>query len=149
MDPIPTNQEAAVSIFEDQYDRQSLMQELKQGTIKTQKSIFIIGGIFLVTDLLALSKANLLHGDNITYMVLVPMLYAGLGFLAKFKPLLSIILATLLFIGIISMSMIAFGAASIMNGLIMKVVIIYFILTGFRNANHAESARKKLEVFQQ
>lgn len=144
---ISNQEDVNTSIFENAYDRDILLDDLKYGTSKTQKSILIIGAIFLVSDFISLSNAHLLQGNNIIYMLLIPLMYAGLAFLAKFKPLLAIILATVLFTGIISMSIIAFGVATILNGLIMKAVIVYFILTGFRNANDAESARKKLEIF--
>lgn len=108
---------------------------------KTKKSIWYIGGIFLVTDLLALSKANVLNATNLVFVMIIPLLYAGIGFLARTRPMIAMILATVLFVSILSLSVFSYGTGVLLNGFFLKIFMVYFIVTGFMAAKKAEEAR--------
>jgi hypothetical protein len=135
------------SVFDNGYEKEVLLDNWTSGLQKTMKAIFFIGVILLLSDLLALSMANALNGNTIIYILVVPLAYAGLGLLARKKPLLAIVIATLVFAAVISLNIYAFGARSIISGLLVKAFIIYFILTGFNHAREAEKARKDLALY--
>lgn len=90
------------------------------------KAIFVIGAILLFSDLLALSMANTLNGSSIIIVFIAPLFYAGLGVLARTKPLPSIIIASVLFLAIITINIYAFGTKSLLSGLIIKAFVVYF-----------------------
>lgn len=147
MQTAPNQDVTGVSIFQNENDKDILMDDWKYGTSKTRKTIFIIAIIFLLSDLLFLSNAGLLNSTTFVFAMIVPLLFAGTGMLAAKKPLLAIILATLLFIGINALTIATNGTPTLLYGWLMKAVMIYFILTGFRHARDAELARKQLILY--
>ena len=145
MQTAPNQDVTQVSVFHNEQEKDLLIQDWNYGSSKAKKSIFIIAGIFLANDLLALSTAGLLNSTNFVFAMLVPLLFAGIGMLASRKPLLAMILASILFIGIHVLTFITNGAPTILYGWLMKAVMIYFIINGFRHAMEAEAARKKMD----
>lgn len=137
----------APSIFENDYDKEVFLDNWKSGSLKTMKAIFAIGAILLFSDLLALSMANTLNGSSIIIVFIVPLIYAALGVFARTRPLLSIIIASVLFLAIIAINIYAFGTKSLLSGLIIKAFVVYFILTGLNHAREAEAAKKKLDAY--
>ena len=53
------------SIFENPYEREVLLDNWKSDSGKTMKAIFIIGGIILISDLLALFAADSINNTNL------------------------------------------------------------------------------------
>ena len=125
-------------------DKKTMIDNWAFYSTKTKKSIWYIGGIFLVTDLLSLSKANVLNATNLVFVMIIPLLYAGLGFLAKTRPLIAMILAAVLFIAIHALSFFSYGASSLSNGFLLKAIMVYFVVSGFTAAKKAEAARVQL-----
>lgn len=136
------------SIFENPYDKEILAENLKYDSNKARNSLLIIAGILLFSDLLALSMANALNGTTLIYVFVVPVIFVALAFLAIAKPMLAMSTAAVLFILIIAYSIYALGARSIVSGLLVKAVIVYFFVKGFSHAKEAETARKSLSNYQ-
>jgi len=113
---------------------------------KTRNSIFIIGGILLLSDLIALSMAHSLDSSTFIYVLIVPLIYAGVGFFALTKPMVAIVIAISIFVGIVLMNLYLMGARSILSGFLIKAVVIFFMISGFRHARDAESARNNLKI---
>lgn len=136
------------SIFESPRNKEALMDNWRYGSNKTMRALFIIGAIFLIGDLLVLSTASSLNESTIAYALVVPLMYAGLGFLAKSKPFAGVVLAAILFVLVIGFSVYAVGAKATVSGFLIKTLIIYFIINGFKHARDAEDAKKKLSHYQ-
>ena len=132
------------SIFENPYDKEVLADNMKHDSAKTKNALLIIAAILFLSDLLALSMANALNGTTLIYIIVVPAIYAALGILAVSKPMLSMSLAAIIFIGIIAYNVYALGTRSIISGLLIKAVVIYFFVKGFSHAKDAEEAKRKL-----
>jgi hypothetical protein len=60
------------SVFYNEYDKEVLMDNIKYDLVKTKNSLFIIGGILFLSDLLSLSMANALSGSTIIYILIAP-----------------------------------------------------------------------------
>jgi hypothetical protein len=133
---------AGSSIFENPYDKEVLADNLKYDLGKTRNSLFIIGGILLLSDLLALSMSNALSGTTLVYVLVVPVIFVVLGFVATARPMFSMIAAAILFALIIAYNIYAIGARSIVSGLIVKAVLVYFFIKGFNHAKEAEQAKR-------
>ncbi len=125
-------------------EKKTIIENWTFYSTKTKKSIWYIGGIFLVTDLLALSKANVLNATNLVFVMIIPLLYAGIGFLARTRPMIAMILATVLFVSILSLSVFSYGTGVLLNAFFLKIFMVYFIVTGFIAAKKAEEARLQM-----
>lgn len=144
--PQTTNEE--FSIFENPYDKEILAENLKYDSNKVRNSLLIIAGILLLSDLLALSMANALNGTTLIYVLVVPVIFVALAFVAIAKPMLAMGAALTLFLLIIAYNIYALGARAIISGLLIKAVIVYFFVKGFSHAKEAETARKSLSNYQ-
>ena len=133
------------SLFEDPYFKETQLDIWQHERKKTMKAIFTIAGILFFSDLVALLMANGLNATTFTYIIIVPLLFIGLGFFANKQPFLSILAATILFAAIIIMNIYLSGAKTIISGLLIKAVVIFFIISGINHARVAEAARKDLD----
>jgi hypothetical protein len=135
------------SVFYNEYDKEVLMDNIKYDLVKTKNSLFIIGGILFLSDLLSLSMANALSGSTIIYILIAPAFFVALGLLSKAKPMLSMSIAAFLFILIIALSIYTYGAKSLVSGLLVKAVLVYFFIKGFTHGKQAEKAKKDLALY--
>ena len=132
------------AVFGDPYFVEVQKDIWTTGKKKTMNSIFIIGGILLFSDLIGLSMAHSLNGSALIYVLIVPLIYAGLGFFARTQPMIAVVIAIFIFIGILLMNLYLMGPRSILSGLIIKAVVVFFFISGFRHARDAETAKKNL-----
>lgn len=134
------------SIFDELQNKEVLIENCKYDSKKTMTSLMIIGCVLFVSDFLALSMANAINAYSLVAALVAPALFAGLGFLARIKPMLSMIIASVLFALIIILSIYLLGAKAIVSGLLVKAVVIYFFIKGFNHAKEAEEAKKTLSI---
>lgn len=135
------------SIFETTYDKEILQDNLRYDLNRTRNSLFIIGAVLLLSDILGLSMANALNGTTFIYVLVVPVIFVALGFIAMVKPMVAMSVAAILFVLIIAYNIYVMGARSIVSGLIVKAVLIYFFIKGFNHAKEAEASKKDLSNF--
>ncbi len=131
---------------EDSYFKETQLDIWQHEKKKTMQAIFAIGGILLGSDLLALLMANALTATSFAYTLAVPVLYVLLGLFAQRQPLAAAIVASFVFIVIIAINIYAFGARSIVSGLLIKAVVIFFVISGFNHAREAERAKRNLKI---
>jgi hypothetical protein len=135
------------SIFEMAYDKEILQDNLKYDLKRTKNSLFIIAVVLLLSDILGLSMANALNGTTFVYVLVVPIIFVALGFAASVKPMIAMSVAAVLFVLIIAYNIYVLGARSIVSGLIVKAVLVYFFIKGFNHAKDAETAKRDLSSF--
>jgi hypothetical protein len=131
---------------EDSYFKETQLDIWQHEKKKTMQALFTIGGILLASDLLALLMANALTATSFAYTLAVPVLYVLLGLFAQRQPLAAAIVASFVFLAIIAINIYAFGARSIVSGLLMKAVVIFFVISGFNHAREAERAKRNLKI---
>ncbi|HYK55113.1 MAG TPA: hypothetical protein VEV15_01440, partial [Flavisolibacter sp.] len=131
---------------EDSYFKETQLDIWQHEKKKTMQAIFAIGAILLGSDLLALLMAGSLTATTFAYTLVAPVLYVLLGLFAQRQPLVAAIIASLVFIAIIAITIYAFGARSIVSGLLLKAVVIFFIISGFNHAREAERAKRNLKI---
>jgi hypothetical protein len=141
------NEAAETSIFENSYDREIFEDNWKFFRNKTMRSIFFVAAIILGADLFALIVANLLDNLIILYVLIVPVIFAGLGIMARFRPLLASSLTAILYVAIVCYTVYQVGPTAIFAGWLVKAVIVYFLITGIQSAREAEEARRKMMLF--
>ena len=134
------------SIFDELHNKEVFLENYKYDSRKTMTSLIIIGCVLFASDLLALAMANAINAYSLISVLIAPALFTGLGFLARIKPILSMIIAAILFALIIILNIYLLGGKSIVSGLLVKAVVIYFFIKGFNHAKDAEQAKRTLSI---
>ena len=70
----------------------------------------------------------------------------GLAFLALKEPLLAMIVAAVIILGIWIYAIVLTDGSAAITGWLIKAVIIYYIIAGFRRAMEANKIRKELRA---
>lgn len=140
----PANDENIVSEYYDNY-KETQEYLLQINCRKTRNAIFTIAVLILCGDLLGLAVANAFTTQTFLITLIVPAVLIGIGLIAPKEPMLAIILAALIFAGLIILSIIAYGGIGAISGIIIKAIIVYFLLTGFQTAREAEKIRRELK----
>jgi len=138
------SQEDIVSDYYDNY-KQTQKEIFEADVIKVRNAIFWIGGLLFASDLLGLAMANLIVVENILYALLFPAIFIAFGLLAIKQPMISIVLSIVLFGIIIFITIRAFGSRAAINGILIKAIIVYLLISGFQSAKSAELARKEFK----
>jgi len=141
--PSNTDQNIISPYYEDY--KQTQAEIFAKECKRVRNSILTIAGLLFASELLGLAMANLVSSQNILYSLLFPAIFIGLAFLAIRQPMLSVILAALVFVGIIILSIVAYGGLGAISGILVKAIIIYLLLAGFQSATTAEKAKKELQ----
>jgi hypothetical protein len=113
---------------------------------KTRNQLFAMAFIIFLFDLLAITMSGLSLGDFIGWILIVPAIIVGLAFLASKEPMLSMIIATIIIVGLWTYSIVALGGKAAVTGWLGKAIIIYFIFAGFQNARTAQRIKKELKI---
>jgi hypothetical protein len=140
-----SNSNDVVSNYYDEY-KQNQEYILKLESRKVRNSIFIVAALLFGSEFLGLMMANLVTVTNTLASAIIPLILVGIGFLALRLPLLAIILATLVFAGLIVLTIVLLGGAGAISGLLVKAIVIYFLVAGFQSARQAELARKEVKA---
>jgi hypothetical protein len=145
--PTETNQAAEeTSIFYTGYEKEVLEDNLAYGRRKSRNNLLVIAAIFLAIDLLSLVVADALSAVTLLYVIVFPLLFTGLAFLALKSPVVAMVIALVLFVALLIFNSLTSGIASLFGGWMWKCAIIYLLIAGFRHARESEQARKELEL---
>ncbi len=121
--------------------KEILQIELK----KTRTNLFTIALVIFAFDFFALALANLLVLNALLIICVVPLVMTGLAFLSMKEPLLAMILAATIILGIWVYIMIQAGVQAGMMGWFSKAIIVYLVIAGFQNATEAQRIKKELK----
>ena len=113
-------------------------------TRKTRNKLFFIGAVILLSDLLGLLMANVVNATTLLFIIIVPLVFVGLGLLATKEPLLAMILGTAVIVALWVFTYVQFGNRSLISGILVKAVLITLLISGFRNAIEANTVRKEM-----
>lgn len=108
----------------------------------TRIMLFIIAGL----QLLPLLTLGSLPDETKMLVAIVSLItaavFVGLGIWTKYKPYTAIIVALCVYLGIIALTAIAAGMATIFQGIIVKSIVVVLFILGLRNAKEIEEARR-------
>jgi hypothetical protein len=113
---------------------------------KTRNKILSIAVLFFLSDLLALMMANTATGTTIGASLIFPAIFVGTAFLAYNFPLAGIISATIVFLGVVALTVFVVGAKGMFTGILVKAIVVFFLLSGFNSAKEAEEAKRNLQA---
>ncbi len=146
--PVHSNQPVSEdSIFENSYYNEVQKDIWLHERKKTAISLMTIGAILLIGDLLGLYISNALTTLTFLFLLVIPAIYFGLAYIARFKPMLAVVLGGCLFGLLLIYNIYLLGGRGIFNGWLIKAAVIFFIFKSFRHAKDAEEARKNLAIF--
>ena len=145
-DPLQTtDSENIVADIYDGYNdtqREILAIEIR----KTRNKLFTIAAVLMIFNLLAV----MLSGVPLSYVIgdilLFPVIFVGLGFLATKEPLVAIVLGFLIMIGFWLYIAFALDISFLLKGWLGKAIIIYLLFAGLQNAREAHRIRQELKT---
>ncbi len=113
---------------------------------KTRNKLFTIAAVIFLFDLLALLAVDLVTADTILYIAVVPAVLVGLAFLALKEPMLAMVIAAIIIVGIwIYIIAITDGGGAV-SGWLGKAILVYLLIAGFQNAREAHRIKKELKA---
>ncbi|HEX5654828.1 MAG TPA: hypothetical protein VFX58_17250 [Chitinophagaceae bacterium] len=141
----PANEQQVVAGLYDNY--QETQKEILEMEIrKTKNKLFTIAIVIFLLDFLALMMADQLNSVMVLWVMLVPAIITGLGFLAIKEPMLAMIIGAVIVGGLWIYAIISTGGLAAVSGWISKAVIIYLFIAGFQNAREAQRLKKELGI---
>lgn len=108
----------------------------------TRIMLFIIAGLQLIPLLTLGSLPDESKMVVVIVSVIAAAVFVGLGIWTKYKPYTAIIVALSVYLGIIVLTAIGGGVATIFQGIIVKSIVVVLFILGLRNAKEIEEARK-------
>ncbi len=115
-------------------------------TKKTRNKLISIAIVIFVLDLIALMMVNQLMGETFLMIIIVPIVILALAFLSIKEPLVAMIIAAVIIIGLWVVAIINTGGMAAISGWLGKAVIIYLLIAGFQNAREAQRIKKELGI---
>ena len=129
----------------------SVVKKRKEKSLETEKKEFIksgrntlliVGGLNVIPLFIYLS-----HGDNLSAIIegTIAGMFLGLGLLATRVPYAALLSGIILYILLTGLSAVA-DPESIINGLIIKIIVIYYLFKGMRAANKFKKKYKNIDI---
>lgn len=113
---------------------------------KTRNKLFTIAIFVFAFDLLGVLMSNLVSVNTILLILILPIFIAGLAFLAIKEPLVAMIIAALLIVGLWVYTMIIVGGSTVISGWIGKAILVYLLIAGFQSAVEAAKIKRELKL---
>ncbi|MBI35197.1 MAG: hypothetical protein CMP67_07525 [Flavobacteriales bacterium] len=120
----------------------SLEREKKEFIKSGRNTLLIVGGLNVIPLFIYLS-----HGDNLSAIIegTIAGMFLGLGLLATRVPYAALLSGIILYILLTGLSAVA-DPESIINGLIIKIIVIYYLFKGMRAANKFKKKYKNIDI---
>lgn len=127
-------------------DREVLTENWKYESGKTRNALIIIGAVLLLGDLLSVASIGAFGKVNYAYLLIVPMVFMGLGLFAVSQPRTAALTACVAFALLTGITVYIFGGVGLITGWLAKAVIVFFLISAMRHAREAEDFRHRLNA---
>jgi hypothetical protein len=107
---------------------------------------FIAAAVLLVSGFLGLAMLSAFNVVTIIAVSVIPLILAGLGFLANKEPLTAIIIAATVFLGEWIYTIAITGGRGAIMGWLVRAIVIYMLIAGLQHAKEAMRIKKELGV---
>lgn len=136
------------NVVSDMYDNYEEVQKeiLSIEIRKTRNKLISIAIVIFAFDLLVLLMADLVTATTLGVILIFPAIITGLAFLSIKEPLIALIIAAILIVGLWIYSIVILGGRAAVSGWIGKAIIIYLLIAGFQNAMEAARIKKELKL---
>lgn len=140
---LPENE---TSVFVDPYFRDIQTDIWNHERNKTMKCLIIIAIVLLIGDLLNMARTDAFTSGDFVYALVFPIIYTALGIFARVNPVIAVIIAAIVFTGLIGLMIYAFGMMGILMGFLGKAAIIYLLFRVYKHAQDAREAQRNLAL---
>jgi hypothetical protein len=113
---------------------------------KTRNKLISIAIVIFAFDLLVLLIADLVTATTLGVILIFPAIIIGLAFLSIKEPLIAMIIAGIIIVGLWIYTIIILGGRAAVSGWIGKAIIVYLLIAGFQNAMEAARIKKELKL---
>ena len=127
-------------------DRDVLTENWEYESGKTRNALMIVGAVLLLGDLLSVASIGAFGKVNYAYLLIVPMVFMGLGLFAVSQPRTAAITACVAFALLTGITVYVFGGVGLITGWLAKAVILFFLISALRHAREAEEFRNRLHA---
>jgi hypothetical protein len=123
-------------------NKENLLDDKKKAVNKARNILFVLAGIFAVFGALF----SLVMNQDVSVMVLnfiIAAIYLALGFWSRKSPLPCILIGFALYVIVIAINAVI-DPVTLIQGLLMKVVVISALVYGYKGAKDSEEMEKEL-----
>jgi hypothetical protein len=113
---------------------------------KTRNKLITIAIVLYSFDLLVLLMADLVSMSTLGLIIIIPAIIGGLAVLSIKEPLIAMIIASIIIVGIWIYTIVLTGGRAATSGWIGKAIIVYLIFAGFQNATEAARIKRELKL---
>ncbi len=110
---------------------------------KVRNKLLTVAAVIFFFDLLALLMADLLTPETLAISAVVPAIVVGLAFLGLKEPILAVVIASVIIIGIWVYIVVMTDISMAIQGFLAKILVITLLLTAFQNAKEARRIDKE------
>ena len=112
---------------------------------KTKNKLISIAIVIFAFDLFSLLVINAVSPATLVWILIIPLILAGLAFLSVKEPLAAMIIGAVIIVGLWVYTIVATGGRAAISGWIGKAIIIYLLIAGFQNAREATKIKSELK----
>ena len=141
--PNPEQDQNVISDYYQGYQQLEL-QSAETQIKKARNAIIAIAILIILGNLIVMAANDSFTTLGIIIMLGIAAIFTGLAFLTKKQPLTAIIIALVLFSALWISDIVIAGLENIYKGIIVKVIILYFLIKGIKHAREAERLRKEM-----
>ncbi|HEY2722821.1 MAG TPA: hypothetical protein VGI82_13900 [Chitinophagaceae bacterium] len=143
MDDINPLGENSIGDYYDNY-KQNQLHLIRIYSRKARNSIFAMAGLWLASDVLGLMAVNIFTIELLFSACLVPVIFVAIAFLALTQPMAAAVIAAVVFLGVWVLTILIFGSAGAISGLLIKAIVIYFLISSFQSAREVNRIKKEI-----
>ena len=144
-DQLPDNQKSEHEIA-DYYEgvKKLEMQGHESGIKSARNALFVTAGLLLLGEVVSASMLNVPWTPfMIAFVVAEVGVFVGLALWTKYKPYTAIIVGLILFVLIWIASIATVGGKAIYSGILVKLIILYFLIKALKPAKAWEDLKKQ------
>lgn len=146
-EPTSPNVSTPINSMETKEYKEILLSEAEKKLNRVKFILYAIAIVQLVLGLYYYFQNEALNMEVLIIQSVVAALFFGLAFLVNKKPRIAVISALVLYLSLLILNSIA-DPGSIINGLLLKGLVIYAFVVGIKAAKEAEDLRTKLGLLE-
>ncbi|MEI9807176.1 MAG: hypothetical protein WDO16_04405 [Bacteroidota bacterium] len=121
------------------------LQAAENQVKKARNTLFVVAGLTLVVNLFLLMSSHTLDTASLIVILVLTAIFTALGFMTKKQPFTAIMIGLVIYAGLWIFDIVVLGADEVIKGLLFKIIIIYFLVTGLKHARETERLKKEIK----
>jgi len=145
--PLKGTDEEQKKFLMDKNHKEINLEEANLMIRKTSNTLYYIAGVTFLVGIIQYATTKQLEYKSSLIIVnfVLALIYAGLGYWCRIKPIAAIISAASLYALIIILNAVS-NPLTIISGIFFKIVVITLFVRGIKSALEAEKLKKELNI---